>query len=317
MSLKIAEFDQTFQRDVTALWNASLVADPIDDRIFVRKILCDENFNPRHALVAFGDGRIVGFALGIKRKFPYMERGLEPEKAWVSVLFTDKAERRQGIASELVHTLEERLSEGGTKKIVLASYSPNYFFPGVDRDAYVPALRFFEARGYEKTGEAFSMRRSLKGYTIPAPVLAHRRTLEQKGFSFEPFSLLRCQELLEFLKTSFGGGWKRGALQAILRDDAPRTITLALLDGKICGFCQRAFDENPERFGPFGVREDLRSTGIGAVLFHETMRNMAADGIGNAFFLSTDEPGARFYRRNGMSVYRTHFKYEKKIEVRP
>jgi GNAT superfamily N-acetyltransferase len=37
-----------------------------------------------------------------KRKFPYLERGLEPTRGWINVMFVDEAYRRKGVGEALV-----------------------------------------------------------------------------------------------------------------------------------------------------------------------------------------------------------------------
>ena len=38
-----------------------------------------------------GIGWVVGFILATKRIFPYLERGLEPDRGWINVLFVDES----------------------------------------------------------------------------------------------------------------------------------------------------------------------------------------------------------------------------------
>ena len=37
-------------------------------------------------------------------------------------------------------------------------------------------------------------------------------------------------------------------------------------EGSICGFCMRAIDRNPMRFGPIGIAASRRNEGLGTIL---------------------------------------------------
>lgn len=75
----------------------------------------------------------------------------------------------------------------------------------------------------------------------------------------------------------------------------------------------RKIDGNDARFGPIGVKESVRSKGIGGILFDLQMREMQKRGIYYAYFLWTHGAAMRFYERHGMSVYRTYQLYRKNI----
>lgn len=84
-------------------------------------------------------------------------------------------------------------------------------------------------------------------------------------------------------------------------------------DDKICGFCMRAIDGNPMRFGPVGVSGSKRNMGLGSILLDMQCFEMAKKGIYRMYFVTTDEPGKRYYERHGLSVIRTTVEYRKDI----
>ena len=96
--------------------------------------------------------KVVGFIYGTKRKFPYLERGLEPDRGWINVMFVDKAYWKQGIGQQLLDLCEGELKRRGCRNITLGAYSPSYFFWGVDPVHYPEAVRFFEQNGYIRDG---------------------------------------------------------------------------------------------------------------------------------------------------------------------
>jgi GNAT superfamily N-acetyltransferase len=66
------------------------------------------------------------------------------------------------------------------------------------------------------------------------------------------------------------------------------------------------FDSVDERFGPFGVLEEMRGTGLGKVLLHLVLERMRARRAHSAWFLWTGEqsPAGHLYRRSGFTTTR-------------
>jgi hypothetical protein len=75
----------------------------------------------------------------------------------------------------------------------------------------------------------------------------------------------------------------------------------------------RMIDGNPMRFGPIGIKAEVRNYGIGGILFDIMQLEMEKWGIHHLYFVSTDEPGRRFYERHDVRVYRTYVDYKKTI----
>jgi len=121
LGMKIINYSQKYETEVVDLWNKCLYFDSLTVEKFRKQALFDENFDEDLAYVVIEDEKVIGFILGIKRKFPYLERGLEPEKGWISILFVDKNYRRCGIGTNLVKTVEDKLIKMGTKKIILCT----------------------------------------------------------------------------------------------------------------------------------------------------------------------------------------------------
>ena len=66
--------------EIIDCWNQSLPYDPISKDRFMHMIVFDQNFDQELALTALLDNKVIGFCLGMKRKYPYLTRGLEPER---------------------------------------------------------------------------------------------------------------------------------------------------------------------------------------------------------------------------------------------
>ncbi|MBU3227341.1 GNAT family N-acetyltransferase [Clostridium algidicarnis] len=312
--MKIINYSQIYEREVVDLWNKTLIADPIIVNKFRKQALFDDNFDTNLCFIAVEDDCVIGFLLATKRKFPYLERGLEETRGWINVMFVDQDYQRQGIGESLVKYAEVKLKSMGTETVTLGAYSPNYFFPGVDKDAYSGSMKFFDKMGYEAGEESYSMCKDLHGYKLGEETLDKLSKAQEAGFYFANFEYKYALELLEFLKTEFGGGWKRNALISMQNDTAENCILLVLnCEQKIVGFCMRMIDGNPMRFGPIGVKGEVRNFGIGGILFDIMQLEMEKRGIYHLYFISTDKPGRRFYERHGVKVFRTYVDYEKRI----
>ncbi|MEG0076917.1 GNAT family N-acetyltransferase [Anaerorhabdus sp.] len=310
----IVNYKQCYEKQVVDCWNRCCWYDAITIPKFRKQALFDDNFDHNLCFVALDDEKLVGFVLATKRKFPYLERGIEPTKGWINVIFVDKEYRRKGIGTQLLNCVESSLIERGVTDIILGAYSPNYFFAGLDPIHHEEACHFFNSKGYLSGAEHFSMNRDLHGFQMSQKVLEKKYEAECKGFKFINFEYQYSLELLEFLKNEFGGGWKRNALISMQNENAEDVMLIVLdKENQICGFCMRMIDGNPMRFGPIGIAESVRNEGIGGILIEMQMYEMSKKGIYHMYFITTDEPGRRYYERHGMSVFRTFIEYRKDL----
>jgi len=320
MILKMSEiiytsYSQKYESDLFSLWNKCLTADPISIEQLRFKMLFDENFDEELCQIAIKDNHLIGICYGVKRKFPYLERGLQKEKAWISFIIVDPKYQRQGIGSTLLDRCEKLFISRDTKEIIVAMYSPNYFFSGVNTEVYKGACLFFEKHGYNKTEQHFAMSKDLTNFELSSETQNKLNELNKKGYHFELFSYKYSHELLQFALKEFGAGWKRNCLLGMQSNRADKVTTLVLdKDNKIVGFSTRMIDNDPTRFGPIGVAESVRNEGIGGVLFDISMLNMKKQGINKMHFLSTEENGKRFYLRHGVKVEQINQGYTKIIK---
>lgn len=313
--MDIHQYSQRDEQQVVDLWNETLTADPITIEKFRKQALFDDNFDEKLCFVAKEGERVTGFLLATKRKFPYLERGLEPERGWINVMFVAEDCRRKGLGEILVKTAEVQLKEMGAKTVTLGAYSPNYFFPGIDKENYKEAISFFTEMGYNAGEESYSMCKRLHGYRLSEEGRSKLEKAKVAGYAFLPFDYSYALELLEFLKNEFGGGWKRNALISMQNNTAEDCMLIVLNKKKeIVGFCMRMIDGNPMRFGPIGVKAEARNDGIGGILFDLMQWEMERRGIYHLYFVSTDVPGRRFYERHGVEVFRTFVDFRKEIE---
>lgn len=312
--MELYNYTQAYEDQVIELWNRTLLMDVVTKVKFRKQVLFDDNFDTSLCFVGIEDKKVIGFLLATKRKFPYLERGLEPTKGWINLMFVDEDYQRTGIGTELVDRAEKTLTGMGVKTIVLGAYSPNYFFPGIDTDAYANAIHFFDKMGYCAGEESYSMCKDLHSYYLDKDAIKKLEHVRSEGFLLKQFEYEYALELLEFAKNEFGGGWKRDLLISMQNNTAEDCVMMVLdAQRKVVGFCMRMMDGNPMRFGPIGISASVRSSGIGGVLFDLMQLEMKKRGIYHLYFVSTDKPGRRFYERHGVAVFRTYIAYQKNI----
>jgi len=284
------------------LWNLTLVRDPIDAATFRTRVLLDLNFRPEGLLVAEVENRPVGFLLSITRQTPLFLQGLEPERAWITAFGVHPAYRRRGIATRLFRRALESL-QGRT--VLISPYTPNYFIPGVDVEAYPEAHAFLQTAGWETISTPISMQADLTAFQISEEITALEKRLAQElDIRICPVASADIPELLQFIQRHFGWDWVRHAQEVLLTLFGPGsdeiTFLVARQGPRIVGYCQ----QRRERFGPFGVDPILRSHGIGRVLLFRCLAAQRARGFHCAWFLWTGQNASRVYALAGFRQVR-------------
>ena len=285
---------------VLSVLDRCLTADPINSEYFQRKVLLDQNYNPRGTLVAVADEKIVGFALGMVRSHKIEDSAPDFDRSWITILAVDEAYRRQGVATRMVQKLEEYFRDRKCTTCWVASYAPNYFIPGVDIAAYPEALEFFKKMGWNEVYRPLAMDADLVHLKTPDWVKEKEAKLVADGVKFEAYRPELIQPLMDFMLAEFPGDWQRYARDAMMRittgEYHPTNLFIAHVNGRVLGFVQH---DNVCRFGPFGVAVSERGRGLGAVLLLKVMHAMRGKGMHNAWFLWTDDKVAQLYAAAG------------------
>lgn len=125
----ILTYDQKYEEELLHLWNRCMTADPITARGFRQQVLFDDNFDSQLCYLYFREEQLAGFLLATKRKFPYLERGTEPDRGWINLMFVEPRARRQGIGTELVLRAEADLKARGQRILPWRPIPPAIFSP--------------------------------------------------------------------------------------------------------------------------------------------------------------------------------------------
>lgn len=284
------------------LWNQCLVRDPINLNKFRLKILLDENFDPFGCIVAEYGKKIIGFALAIRRRYPYFGIGLETDNGWITVLFVHPEYRNKGIGAELLSRSEKFLTDSGIKNILVSPYTPNYIIPGIDIDSYEDAFNLFIKAGYKKNQKAYSMGRSLLDYQISEDARQRCKDLEKRDIRIFNFESKYTVSLLEFLRRDYPGDLFRFVIETLKNQPECDNFFIAVKDSEVIGFSR--FDG--EHFGPLAITPGEAGKGIGTCLYHHTAMHMKEMGERNLWLAWTSGHAKDFYYKMGLRVLRRH-----------
>ncbi len=304
MSINLRAYRGADEAALIVLWNRSMTHDPIDAAAFRTRVLLDANFRADGLIVAEEDRALVGFVLTILRQVPLFLQGLEPERGWITAFGVHPAHRRRGIGQQLFAAALTRFAAAGRRQVEISPYTPNYFIPGVDVDAYAPAVAFLEKLGWQTVSTPISMRAELTGYQVQPEVIELAASLATDGIVIRPVAADDLPALMPFIAATFGWDWYRFAQEYLLALFGPGADDICFLvatEGEpIVGYCQ----QRSERFGPFGVDPAWRGRGIGRVLLARCLAAMRAKGFHCAWFLWTGRDAARLYEREGFHTVR-------------
>jgi len=197
-----------------ALWDVTLTHDPITPAAFRTRVLLDPNFDPEGLLLAEDGAGLAGFVLSLTRQVPLppepnaaaaRDKGcLEPEVGWITAFGVAPERRRQGIGTALFDAALAWLAGLGRRRVLISPYTPNYFIPGVDVDAYRTALAFLQKRGWQIVSEPISMRADLTGFRMPSDVAELAERLAAEGIAVRPVTSADLPELMPFIQHTFG-----------------------------------------------------------------------------------------------------------------
>jgi GNAT superfamily N-acetyltransferase len=304
MSTDVRSFRAGDLGGVLHVLSAAMHADAISEARFTRQVLLDPNFRAEGAIVAEREGRLVGFCLAVARQVPLENAPTDADRGYVTLLGVAPDQQRRGVGSQMLAAAEAYLRGQNRKLVMVSSYAPGYFIPGVDVNTYAGALAFLAKHGYAEVYRPLAMQTSLWDLRVPAWVEERVVKLRGDGVSIRAYAPDLTLPLLEFARAEFSGDWVRVVRETaarIVQGDDPRRLIVAEEGGRVVAFSHY---EN-ERFGPIGVAASQRGRGLGQVLMFRTLLAQRDAGFRAAWFLwSDDKTAARIYNGAGFREVR-------------
>jgi hypothetical protein len=304
--------------DAVDVCNGSLPHDFISASSLRKITLLDPNHEPRLALIAYEDGEPIGFVAGsrmIREPNWFGPIGVDLTTGWIKVLagMAGRGCSEVEVLDSLCERVEAELGKLGVKAVRVSDFASWRFWPGIDV-RYEGILDALWRRGYSKIGEAVDYIIGLGGYTVPKRIWRLREDLEGRKIFISLVAIDEGRELCDWVKARFGAGWAYEVAASLKNAEENRSGTLVARDrgaGEIIGFSTHGALE-PNWFGPIGVDERSRKSGVGSALLFESLRLMRLNGIAQAIipwtghlFFYAQVPGIvgiRYYHTMGKKI---------------
>src|SRR5688572_12010150 len=132
MSIAVRPFMPNDMPAVLDVLARAMPVDPISEGRFTRQVLLDPNFRTEGAIVAQREGRVVGFCLAIARQVPLENAPSDADRGYVTLIAVRPEEQRRGVGSAMLVAAEAYLASQNRSLVMVSSYAPGYFIPGVE-----------------------------------------------------------------------------------------------------------------------------------------------------------------------------------------
>jgi mycothiol synthase len=292
---------------IAKLTETALPRDPLTVERLAETILLEPNFRADGLILAENQEKeLVGmiYATVADEGIPHW-----PESGFITLGAVIPPYRTSNVGQELLDRALAHLHNRGARNVTVAGYPQAYFLPGVDADTYPDQLQLLERNNFTRRSTAAAMHLDLDTFLVPPQVLDIEARRLHEGYQFGTARWDDLPELCDFASEQLAPDWGPVVRAAALRERrGPDRIEIARQpDNRIVGFAMSgAYEDQLERFGPFGVDPRLRRTGLGRILLHRTLRRMRAQGAHGAWFLWTGEhePAGHLYKDTGFNVVR-------------
>ena len=287
--------------EIIRIWNKALPEHQTNERLFIKNVLLDMNFDPEGFLIAERDGKPIGFVWAIVRSFPIDSGAVADEdRGYLNVLALGEVQDiLGGVGEELINGAEAYIFSRGKKKIYVSGYTPNYVYPGQNAK-YKDYLELYSKLGYKEQKRNFSIRVDLASFEENAEIEALISKRESEGYEICHLT----PELIPALFSSVAPGWRHRYRRLLNECRDYERFCIIKKDGEVVGSAVWGDPySNLERFGPYGVQEKCRGLGLGKMLLYYTLKTMKNKGLTYAWAQSTPTSGAAaaVYEKLGFS----------------
>lgn len=293
---------------IIKIWNEQMPYNTITKDMFVKNILLDLNFTPDGFFVACEGDEIIGFVYSTVRRIQVDINGpMDEDKGWIVAIGVKKDISIVG--AQLVKKAEEFINKDGKRKVYACSYTPNYFYQGINKK-YPEYIKLFEELGYGESETSVSMSMELENYKSPDYIPDLYKKLTDEGFEFKDLSIPYIPSWLTFQKPS----WTHRFRRLLNEKGCFENVNIVVYNDEVIG-CNIFGDpySDEERFGPFGVRDDFQGKGIGKILLDECMLKMKKRGLKRAWmqWATAAEYVVNMYLKFGFEIMDTYITFVK------
>lgn len=308
-TMPIRELNQADLPTVLDLCQRALPLDTFSAQLIQRHMLDEPERNPVFQFGFWEGDELRGVLLGGTRRIDDGHTLLHrPRPVGVlKLIATDPAYRRQGIASQLITALIERMRDAGLTWLRSGNFAPSYFWPGVDA-RYTPALCFLQRHGFQRKGDAVNMAVDLHAHTWDTADDEER--LLGVGIRIRRAQPSDADAFGAWLGQAWGPIWQWEGLRAL--HNQPPSAFVAERDGEFCAFAAYNTSSFPHVFGPTGTVEAQRAQGIGRVLLCLCLRDLRDAGCSQAE-IGWVGPIAFYARVADATINRVFFWHEREL----
>ncbi|MFW9878694.1 MAG: GNAT family N-acetyltransferase [Candidatus Thorarchaeota archaeon] len=246
----------------------------------------DENFEPELSLV-LEDHKIekpIGVFLAVIREL------FGKKQSFLKMCIIDKEKRRQGIGTEMLNELIQQIRKknSGISSIHYGNSVPNFWQPGVDK-RHTDLYFFLKKNKFREKGTRNNLIADVKK-------INREPKLKLTSFKFERVRSKDYKQLNAFVKHEFPFGTWATEVKYSLLNTPPTTFIAKNKENDIVGWASHS-QFFPGSFGPTGVKQELRGTGIGTELLYWCIWDMKKSGIDKSTIMWVGGDTIKFYSK--------------------
>jgi len=206
------------------------------------------------------------------------------------VCIIDKKKRRQGIGTEMLNKLIQRIRKKnlGISLIHYGDSVPNFWQPGVDK-RHTDLYFFLKKNNFREGGVRNNLIANVKK-------INREPKSEFNGFNFKRVQSKDYKRLNTFIKNEFPFGTWASEANLSLLNSPPTTFVAKNQKSEIVGWASHS-QFFPGSFGPTCVKQELRSSGIGTELLYWCIWDMNKSGIDKSTIIWVEGDTIKFYSK--------------------
>ncbi len=292
-----------------------LLQESLTEEAFTEKVFLNQN---KLSCIGLASPGGEGFAFGCT--------DFAQKKNFITLVMVKEEERKKGIGTALLNTLEEKLlkeqetgGEDWNSKWEISFFNPCTFswkipgkqanhpnLPGVDMTS--GASTFFEKVGYHVFAVQNSYYLSLNDYESSEIIVKKKQELEKEGIVFASYDNKNQPGMKEMLASFQNPLWEKEILSEPGKEEGGRNILVPVKEGRVCGFTGPLDVEKSGRgyFAGIAVDESVRGKGVAKVLFCELCTGLKNEGASfMTLFTGEQNPARKIYEAAGFQIVRS------------